>query len=184
MQSTNTHTGVRDWSACTNCRFYHNRRRVVVREDSIKRKAFHILIIGDYPSIVDDVTGRPFSGEVFQIVHGRYGYLSFVEELTERKFSWTTTNIVCCRPEDRQPVGAEAELCRKHIDELIQTVKPDGIVYLGATAKKHYGPKKHKLPTVSLDHPTKILREEEFKLLPILRNARKLQLFIDSLEKK
>lgn len=185
MQSSNTHTGVRDWSTCTNCRLHHDRRRVVVRNDSPRRKEWHLLFIGDSPGRTEDVTGIPFTGDSYRILHGDYGYISYASEFTKRQFSWTTTNLVCCRPEDRQPVVAEANLCKSHIDELIQTVKPDGLIYLGVLAKKYYPPKTlpTKLPILSLAHPAMILREE-FKLLPILREARKLQKFIDSLEKK
>jgi len=184
MQNPNTSTGISDWGTCTRCRLHTDRGRVALRTDSPRREHIHILFIGEAPGRTEDRLGIPFCGDSKRILFGDSGIIEQSKSFTETKYSWTVTNIVCCRPEEnRQPVKAEIELCRPHIDELVTTTKPTGIVYLGLVAKKNYPQKLHKLPCLSLLHPAKILREE-FKLLPVLKEARKLQLFVDSLGEK
>lgn len=90
------------------------------------------------------------------------------------------TYLLGCIPREKGPTKAEIGLCFPHIEELIKTTNPTGIVYLGPLPEKYV---KTKLPTITLTKPSKILAEE-FRLLPVIRAARQLQLFIQKLGKK
>lgn len=81
---------------------------------------------------------------------------------------------------NREPTKAEIEKCRPHIDELVSTYKPHGIIYLGKVAEsyKKYSPR---LPQLDLYHPAFIARME-YKLLTVLREARKIDQFIERIE--
>lgn len=165
----NCKTGISDWSNCDRCRLAEHRSRVVLRRDSDRRQAIHLLFIGDSPGRTENSIGVPFSGSSYQILLGPEGIINRVPE----DFSYTMTYLVCCATFDRAPVKAEIELCAPHIDELVKTTCPTGIVYLGPMATRY----KTKLPTLILPKPTKILAKE-FRLVPVIRAARKLQLFI------
>ncbi len=124
---------------------------------------------------------------------------------------------------NREPVKSEMDLCRPHIDELVISYQPHGIVYLGKVAMSYKPPmaaaptpakncprcdghgivqvhtatiqrgqydykevpcgcvKIRKLPTLALHHPAYIKRLE-YKLLPLLKEARKLDQFVESLQ--
>lgn len=172
----NCKTGVSDWSNCDRCRLAESRTRVVLRRDSERRHPIHLLILGDAPGRIENVIGVPYCGSSYQILLGPEGILNRIPE----DFSYTITYLVCCATFDRAPVKAEIELCSPHIKELVQTTSPSGVVYLSPFAEKHF---KTKLPSVTLTKPSKIL-SEEFRLLPVIRNARKLQLFIQELGNK
>jgi uracil-DNA glycosylase family 4 len=77
---------------------------------------------------------------------------------------------------NREPTKAEIAACKPHIDEIVEAEKPKGIIYLGKVAESY----KTKLPKISLLHPAAIARLE-YKLLPTLRQARKITNFVDKL---
>lgn len=176
MSTVTTFCGKTDWGECQRCGLAGTRRRVAIRRDEPAfRRRTHILFIGEAPGKTEDALGEPFvgeSGRIFKLI---------LEELNHQcpvSFSYTITNIVGCRPPDnRQPLPPEIEACKPHIDELVETLTPTGIAYLGKVAKAY----KIKLPVVNLVHPAFILRKE-YKLLPIIREAHKLANFLEYLE--
>jgi hypothetical protein len=80
---------------------------------------------------------------------------------------------------NRTPEKKELEACRPHIEEIVESEQPHGIVYLGKVAESY----KTRLPKLSLHHPAYISRME-YKLLPVKKEALKLTRFIDQLNKK
>jgi len=109
---------------------------------------------------------------------------------------------------NREPVKSEINACRPHIDELLESFQPHGVVYLGKVAESYENPKYlvplHALseplarlfrhtqivsptnkdfiyrhpPTLSLYHPGYIARLE-YKLLTLRKEARKLDTFVE-----
>ncbi|WP_460230511.1 hypothetical protein, partial [Bacillus cereus] len=78
--------------------------------------------------------------------------------------------------QNREPTPPEMAACSPHIDELILTEKFTGVVYLGKVARGY----KTRLPSIELFHPAYIGRME-YKLLPILRQSRILDKFVEKL---
>ena len=78
--------------------------------------------------------------------------------------------------QNREPTPPEMAACSPHIDELILTEKFTGVVYLGKVARSY----KTRLPSIELFHPAYIGRME-YKLLPILRQSRILDKFVEKL---
>ncbi len=201
IKAGSCHTGRSDWSNCTRCGLHNTRNRVAIYRSHSSDWGPRILFIGEAPGQLEDKTGLPFvghSGRIFQ------QYINFCN----RDFPYTITNAVGCRPvtivyldydhdkeqpdlkdlildEDyelydwnREPTKAEIAACKPHIDEIIESEKPKGIIYLGKIAESY----KTKLPKLSLLHPAAIARLE-YKLLPTLRQARKITNFVDKLSK-
>lgn len=105
---------------------------------------------------------------------------------------------------NREPTKAEIDLCKPHIDELVEWYQPHGVVYLGKIAESYKDPKyliseikllepeaklfrhtsykagfaQRHVPTLSLFHPAYIARLE-YKLLTIRKEAKKLDEFVE-----
>lgn len=195
-------TGHGDWGGCRRCILSLGRRRVCVRRDGVRRiglrVATKLVFIGEAPGATEDRTGVPFTGHSGRI-------LNEIMMHTTVAFHYTITNTVCCRPCDvvmedygyidspgkvepgrilefenhnRQPTSAEINHCRPHVLEIVDSVRPHGIVYLGKIASAHFD---FHQPTLELHHPAFIARHET-KLLLIKRQARLLSQFVEKLE--
>jgi len=157
------------------------------------------MMIGEAPGEVEDRTGYPFVGRAGKI-------LNFIIQFSQKEFRYLLTNAVGCRPCDvsfvddqneadfyngeelhqadyqisnwnRDPTKAELEHCQFHLHEMEKAYQPDGIVFLGRIAATY----KTQKPSVLLKHPSWIDRLD-YKLLPTRIEAKKLSLFIESLQ--
>ena len=187
-----------------------------------------MLFIGEAPGDLENTTGVPFVGisgkilnQLFKLVHFQFQYLitnvvgcrpvdiCFMDSDYDKMEDFNLNDYVLNEDYDlqnynREPTKAEIEHCKPHIDELIESFKPHGVVYLGKIAESYTNPKrmvpvsallepdaklyKHTnlsdeycwrhLPTLSLHHPAYIARME-YKLLPLKHEARKLELFLE-----
>lgn len=194
-----TYCGDRDWGNCQRCRLHHTRHRVAIKRTGGTGHA-RLLFIGEAPGELENKTGYPFVGIAGKILDQLFKLVHF-------QFQYCITNTVGCRPVDvlfmdssydekydetfslsdyildtdyelynwnREPTEAEMEICRPHIDELITSFQPHGVVYLGKVAESYVT----RLPTLALYHPAYIARLE-YKLLPLRKEARKLDHFIE-----
>ena len=190
-----TDTGIEDWGNCTRCRLSATRKRVAILREG-GEGSITLLFIGEAPGESEDATGYPFIGPSGLILNRIFKYVP-------HPFKYVITNTVGCRPVDlymvdaandrevdlskfkygddyelqdwnREPTQAEIRACKDHIHQLVETRDPQGIVYLGNVAKSYDTP----LPSLSLIHPAAILRLE-CKLLTVLKEARKLEKFIE-----
>lgn len=199
----NPNTTHQSWRSCTGCVLQYGRRRVCLRYDGIRsyrnEKAPRILFIGEAPGTTENATGVPFSGHSGRILTQIFDY-------TRTAFQILITNLVCCQPKNiilpdfgnidsveqfdrieankkvlefeeinREPNRLEIISCASHITELEKEYRPQGIVFLGLVAKK--AKISSNCPTLSLLHPAAIAREE-YKVLPMKKEARKLERFI------
>lgn len=207
----NSNTGHADWRNCTRCGLCIGRRRTCVRRDGTHSYAgatpVRLLFIGEAPGATENATGLPFTGTAGRILDliFEYSKCAFtycltntvcclpqdIIEITDstgepvnfyqddeayeavhlQKYSFSSVN------QNRQPSKKEIELCRPHINELVQSFSPRGIVHVGAIARDSY---RTTHPSIYLLHPAAIARQE-YKLLTIKREARKLHNFVQSL---
>lgn len=211
MSAYHHNTPSRDWKGCTECRLHLNRRSVVVRRSGLVHKKKithhmiypgplqypHILLIGEAPGQMEDLVGVPFWGEAGRILD------IYLTTLLLPSFYFTITNTVCCRPtninamgdeldedgeslppdtpiKNRAPTEAEINQCLPHTKELLSGYKFSGIVALGEIPTKYLS-KLPSLPSLSLTHPAAISRKD-YKHLPILKEARKLQKWLSNLK--
>lgn len=205
----NSHTGYADWRDCTKCGLCIGRRRVCVRREGTHPYAgatpTRLLFIGEAPGATENATGLPFTGTAGRILNVLFDHVKAAfsycltntvccqpmditdildkdgkpvhffsddeaySQIRFKNYSYSAIN------HNRQPSRKEIELCRPHINELLHSYSPKGIVYVGAIARDHY---KTSLPSIYLLHPAAIARQE-YKLLTIKKQARKLQKFIE-----
>lgn len=158
------------------------------------------MFIGEAPGELEDVTGVPFVSVAGRILNQLFEHVPY-------QFQYLITNAVGCRPVtvyylddkmegkplselqlgddyelddwNRDPSPGEIEQCRPHIHELVDNWEPHGIVYLGKIARKAFPPKSIK--HLELYHPAYIARME-YKLLTVIKEARKLEKFIEEIE--
>ncbi len=215
------YTGVSNWSNCKRCRLHHTRHRVAIKRLGGSGHV-KLMFIGEAAGELENKTGVPFVGIAGKILYHLFKHTHF-------QFQYCITNTIGCRPVDvvmvdenyelndeltsddyellnwnREPTKAEIDLCKPHIDELMESYQPHGIVYLGKIAESYKDPKylvsetkllepeaklfrhtgykggfvhRH-VPTLSLFHPAYIARLE-YKLLTIRKEARKLDEFVE-----
>lgn len=225
----NTHTGVTDWGNCQRCRLHHTRKRVAIRREGGSGH-IRILFIGEAPGQLEDKTGTPFvgtAGRIFRwyikFVPFNFHYLVtnavgcrpvdvlFLDTKIDQKVNeegFDLDDYVLDEDYElydwnRNPTKGELERCSPHIQELLSTYKPHGVVYLGSIAASYQNPNyevsssdlhehdaryfKHKeskdkilryVPTLELYHPAYIARME-YKVLPVKKEAKKLEHFIE-----
>jgi uracil-DNA glycosylase len=114
-----------------------------------------IMFIGEGPGVVEEQTGRPFSGEAGMLLHKILEKLKFED--------YYTANLVCCRScepvvdaatgmpvfrkkrgrpdeilmRDSTPIPKQIEACRPRLHDQIYNIDPILIVATGATAAEH-----------------------------------------------
>lgn len=112
---------------CTRCPLaYAGRHTIVFGEGD---PAARLLFVGEGPGADEDTSGRPFVGKAGQLLNNMIGAMGVTRE------SVYIANIVKCRPpNNRAPEPVEASTCSQFLLQQIDTVQPDVIVALGATA--------------------------------------------------
>jgi DNA polymerase len=94
------------------------------------------MLVGEGPGFYEDQQARPFVGRA-----GR-----FLEELIAsvglKREEVYITNVIKCRPpENRDPLPAEIDSCRKHLQRQIELIRPTLIVTLGRYSLAWFFPK-------------------------------------------
>lgn len=120
----------------------------------------YLLFIGEAPGENENAMGEPFIGEAGRLLD------RMIAE-TPVRVSYGITNIIACwphrNPDTRQqlPPPREAiEACRPRVDDLIEILRPQRIVTLGAYARKHVShDQPYPLEFLDLPHPAFILRK-------------------------
>ena len=119
---------------CQQCELARYRTRVVPGEGA---EDADILFIGEAPGWYEDQQGRPFVGPA-----GRY-----LDELLAlinlKRVQVYIANVIKCRPpENRDPLPAEIQSCRKWLDRQIEIISPKIIVTLGRYSMAMFFPGK------------------------------------------
>lgn len=128
-----------------------------------------VLIIGEAPGRVEDRANRPFVG-----TSGAY-----LRDLVNQAFTRSVAygNACGCFPGKKPPTPKQIESCRPYLAALIEEVKPERILVLGATAccsvigkvlsvlscRRAYSFLSDGTPVFILMHPAAALRNRFFK---------------------
>ena len=87
-----------------------------------------ILVVGDFVRQEDDAAGRPFSGDVGQLVRSALALCGIDLE----KDCWSTNAIICGPPGGKPvPDAKKINYCRPNLIKAINTLKPKKIILLG-----------------------------------------------------
>ena len=118
--------------ACHDCELSRHRTNVVPGEGA---EDAALLFIGEAPGWHEDQQGRPFVGPAGQ----------FLDELLAsiglRREEGYIANVIKCRPpQNREPLPAEIQSCRRWLDRQIEIIQPRMIITLGRYSLARYFP--------------------------------------------
>jgi DNA polymerase len=110
-------------SSCPDCDLCKTRTRSVPGEGP---DTAEILLVGEGPGFHEDQQGRPFVGQAGKFLEELLGSVGL------KRSDVYITNVVKCRPpNNRDPLPAEIDACRKYLEEQIRIINPLLIVTLG-----------------------------------------------------
>jgi DNA polymerase len=119
-------------AACRDCELAKHRTRVVPGEGA---EDADLLFIGEAPGWHEDQQGRPFVGPAGQFLDQLLGSIGLQRE------DVYIANVIKCRPpQNREPLPAEIESCRKWLDRQVEMIQPQIIVTLGRYSLARYFP--------------------------------------------
>ena len=118
--------------SCKGCALAKTRNNVVFSDGNPETAS--IVLIGEAPGEMEDMSGTPFVGRAGQLLD---------EFLTEagisREDDLYIINTVKCRPpENRVPTDEEKSACEKFLHAQIDIMNPKAILFCGATALKSF----------------------------------------------
>ena len=118
--------------ACQGCELAKHRTKVVPGEGA---EHTNLLFIGEAPGWHEDQQGRPFVGPAGQFLE------QLLASIGLRREEVYIANVVKCRPpQNREPLPAEIQACRKWLDRQIEIVQPQMIITLGRCSLERYFP--------------------------------------------
>jgi DNA polymerase len=84
------------------------------------------MLVGEGPGFHEDQQGRPFVGAAGRFLEELLGSVGL------KRSDVYITNVVKCRPpQNRDPMPAEVDACRKYLEAQIEAIRPRLIVTLG-----------------------------------------------------
>lgn len=122
----------REIENCQDCELAKYRSKVVPGEGS---EEADLLFIGEAPGWHEDQQGRPFVGSAGQFLD------QLLASIDLRREEVYIANVIKCRPpQNRDPLPAEIQACRKWLDRQIELIHPKMIVTLGRYSLARYFP--------------------------------------------
>ena len=117
---------------CKACSLAKSRHNVVFSAGNPDSAS--IVLIGEAPGEMEDLSGTPFVGRAGQLLD------EFLSEAgISREDDLYIINTVKCRPpENRVPTDEEKSACEKFLHAQIDIMNPKAILFCGATALKSF----------------------------------------------
>ncbi len=117
---------------CRDCELAKYRTKVVPGEGS---EDADLLFIGEAPGWHEDQQGRPFVGPAGAFLDQLLASIGLSREQVY------IANVIKCRPpQNRDPLPAETQACRKWLDRQIEIIHPRMIITLGRYSLARYFP--------------------------------------------
>jgi len=117
---------------CRDCELVKYRTKVVPGEGA---EDADLLFIGEAPGWHEDQQGRPFVGPAGQFLD------QLLASIGLRREEVYIANVIKCRPpQNRDPLPAEIQSCRKWLDRQIEIIQPQMIITLGRYSLARYFP--------------------------------------------
>ena len=117
---------------CQDCELAKYRTKVVPGEG---HEDAELLFIGEAPGWHEDQQGRPFVGAAGEFLD------QLLASIGLQPGQVYIANVIKCRPpQNRDPLPAEIQACRKWLDRQIEIIHPKMIVTLGRYSLARYFP--------------------------------------------
>lgn len=111
-----------DLGDCQRCPLCKARTQIVFGEGAASAR---ILFVGSFPAKLDDTTGRPLAGELFDRILFAMGL---------ERSSVYTCQVVMCHPVNRGVHTAEISACLPYLERRIEAIAPQVIIAMGEVA--------------------------------------------------
>jgi len=122
----------REIENCRECELARHRTKVVPGEGP---EDADLLFIGEAPGWHEDQQGRPFVGPAGAFLDQLLASIGLSREQVY------IANVIKCRPpQNRDPLPAETQACRKWLDRQIEIIHPRMIITLGRYSLARYFP--------------------------------------------
>jgi uracil-DNA glycosylase family 4 len=117
-----------DLGECTRCKLHKTRNKIVFGDGNPKAR---LMFVGEGPGADEDEQGLPFVGRAGKLL------TQMIQAMGLQRSDVYICNVVKCRPpQNRQPEKDEVSTCSPFLLRQIDTIAPQVIVCLGATAAK------------------------------------------------
>ena len=151
-------------SQCTACSLHQNRTQAVFGAGN---QQADWMIVGEVPGLDEDRQGEPFVGPTGQLLE------AMLQAVGLQRAQVFITNILKCRPLNRDPRPEELQQCQGFLRHQIALVQPRVILALGASAARalldtpasigqlrgqHHVYSETAIPVVVSYHPAYLLR--------------------------
>jgi DNA polymerase len=91
-----------------------------------------VVFVGEAPGRREDETGHPFVGSAGKLLDRLLAWANL------RRGGVFITNVVRCRPpRNRRPKREEVEACSRHLERLLEIIRPEVIAPMGNSAIEH-----------------------------------------------
>jgi uracil-DNA glycosylase len=111
---------------CTRCKLHSTRDKIVFGDGNAKAQ---LVFVGEGPGADEDAQGLPFVGRAGKLL------TQMIEAMGLKRGEVYICNVVKCRPPgNRQPEPDEVATCSPFLFRQLDSIKPNVIVCLGATA--------------------------------------------------
>lgn len=118
--------------SCKGCALAKSRNNVVFADGNPETAS--IVLIGEAPGEMEDMSGMPFVGRAGKLLND-----FLIDAGISREEDLYIINTVKCRPpENRVPSDEEKSACEKFLHAQIDIMNPKAILFCGATALKSF----------------------------------------------
>lgn len=111
---------------CTKCPLGETRKNFVF---GVGNPNADVMLIGEAPGAEEDKQGIPFVGRAGKLLTDILKAINF-----EREEVYIANILKCRPPNNRDPLPAEVEKCKPHLEKQIELIKPKVILCLGRVA--------------------------------------------------
>jgi len=152
------------WSNCTSCTLCKTRSKTIL---GTGKMPCDVLLLGDSPGTAEDTVGRPFVGPAGSLLIEMCERAQELAEAEELRLFYS--NMLSCVPFQEEtlktkfPEEEEIKSCAPRLNDLIQLLKPKGIVMVGRLSGK-FAPIYCDWDfdySVEIIHPAAILRADD-----------------------
>ena len=117
---------------CGACGFYKHCATPKMAWTGLGRRG--ILIVGEWPTVNDDRTGKPFTGGI-----GSYLEDALLElGVNMERDCWLTNALICKPINTHKKNDKEVEFCRPNLLRTVRELQPNVIILLGSAAVQSY----------------------------------------------
>ncbi len=133
---------------CRKCRLWQGAKHAVPGEGPLNA---NVMFVGQNPGADEDEVGRPFVGRA-----GKFLTKTLAEYGIKREDIFITNIVKHVSPKNRKPFDDEVRACLPYLVIQINTLKPEIIVLLGASAKET--PRIEGIEYIQVIHPSAAMR--------------------------